>query len=38
MNVNGTKKKNQVETPNIFEQQEIIKKVEVIKERMKAAT
>ena len=38
MNIKGTKKKNQVVTPNIFEQQEIIKKVEAIKESMKAAT
>ena len=32
MNIKGTKKKNQVVTANIFEQQELLKKAEVIKE------
>ena len=36
MNVKGTKKKNQV--VNIFEQQEIIAKAEVIKSQLKAST
>ena len=31
MNIKGTKKKNQVVTANIFEQQELLKKAEVIK-------
>ena len=38
MNVNGTKKKNQVETANIFEQQELLKKAEMIKENLTAST
>ena len=38
MNVKGTKKKNQVLTVNIFEQQEIIAKAEVIKENLQAST
>lgn len=38
MNVKGTKKKNQVVTVNIFEQQEIIAKAEVIKRDLKAST
>ena len=38
MNVKGTKKKNQVVTVNIFEQQEIIAKAEVIKSNLKAST
>ena len=32
MNVKGTKKKNQAVTANIFEQQELLKKAEVIRE------
>jgi transposase len=36
MNLNGTKKKNQVITANIFEQQEMIAKVEAIKSNLKA--
>ena len=31
MNVNGKRKKNQVVTANIFEQQELLKKAEVIR-------
>ena len=31
MNLKGTKKKNQVITANIFEQQELLKKAEVIR-------
>ncbi len=38
MNVKGTKKKNQVVTANIFEQQEIIAKAEAIKNDFKAST
>ena len=38
MNVKGTKKKNQVVTVNIFEQQEIIAKAESIKSNLKAST
>ena len=38
MNIKGTKKKNQVETVNIFEQQELLKKVEVIREKLTAST
>ena len=38
MNVKSTKKKNQVITANIFEQQEIIAKIEVIKSNLKAST
>lgn len=38
MNVKSTKKKNQVITANIFEQQEIIAKVEAIKSNLKAST
>ena len=37
MNVKGTKKKNQVVTANIFEQQELWKKAEVIKENLIAS-
>lgn len=38
MNVKGTKKKNQVVKVNIFEQQEIIEKAEVIKDNLHAST
>ena len=38
MNVKGTKKKNQVVTANIFEQQELLKKAEVIKKNFTAST
>lgn len=38
MNVKGTKRKNQVVTANIFEQQEIIAKAEAIKAELKAST
>lgn len=38
MNVNGTKKKNQVVKVNIFEQQEIITKAEAIMSNLKAST
>ena len=38
MNVKSTKKKNQVVTANIFEQQEIIAKAEVIMSNLKAST
>ena len=38
MNVKGTKKKNQVATTNIFEQQELLKKAEVIRENLIAST
>lgn len=38
MNVKGTKKKNQVVTANIFEQQELLKKAEVIRENLTAST
>lgn len=35
MNIKGSKKKNQVLTVNIFEQQEIIAKAEAIKAELK---
>ena len=38
MNVKGKKKKNQVVTENIFEQQELLKKAEVIRENLTAST
>lgn len=38
MNVNGKKKKNQVATGNIFEQQELLKKAEVIRQNLTAST
>lgn len=38
MNLKGTKKKNQVVSTNIFEQQEIIAKVEAVKSNLKAST
>src|SRR5574344_1355695 len=38
MNTTGTKRKNQAITANIFEQQEIIAKVEGIKKNLKAFT
>ncbi|MCI8923564.1 MAG: IS110 family transposase [Lachnospiraceae bacterium] len=38
MNVKGTKKKNQAVTADIFEQQELLKKAEVIKENLTAST
>jgi transposase len=38
MNIKGKKKKNQVITANIFEQQEILAKVEAIKSNLKAST
>lgn len=38
MNVKGTKKKNQVVTVNIFEQQELLKKAEVIRKNLTALT
>lgn len=38
MNTKGTKKKNQVITPNIFEQQEMIAKAEAIRNHLKAST
>lgn len=38
MNVNGTKKKNQVITANIFEQHEILAKAETIRSNLKAST
>ena len=38
MNVKGTKKKNQVVTANVFEQQEIIARIEEIKSSLKAST
>ena len=38
MNINGTKKKNQVITTNVFEQQEIVAKLEAIKSNLKAST
>ena len=38
MNVKGTKKKNQVVTANIFEQQELLKKAEVIRKGLIAST
>ena len=38
MNVKGTKKKNQVVTANIFEQQELLKKAEVVRKNLTAST
>ena len=38
MNLKGTKKKNQVITANIFEQQEMCKRVEAIRDNLKAST
>lgn len=38
MNVKGTKKKNQVVKANIMEQQELLKKAEVIKSNLTAST
>ena len=38
MNVKGKTKKNQVATANIFEQQELLKKAEVIRENLTAST
>ena len=38
MNVKGTKKKNQAVTANIFEQQELLKKAEVIRKGLIAST
>ena len=38
MNIKGKKKKNQVITANIFEQQEVLAKVEAIKNNLKAST
>ena len=38
MNVNGTQKKNQVVKVNIFEQQELLKKAEVIRKNLTAST
>lgn len=38
MNIKGTKKKNQVVTANLFEQEELLKKVEVIRENLTAST
>ena len=38
MNVNGKRKKNQVVTANIFEQQELLKKAEVIRANLTAST
>lgn len=38
MNLKSTKKKNQVITANIFEQQELLKKAEVIKSNLTAST
>ena len=38
MNVNGKRKKNQVVTANIFEQQELLKKAEAIRESLTAST
>ena len=38
MNLKATKKKNQVVTANIFEQQELLKKAEVIKKNLTAST
>ena len=38
MNVKGTKKKNQVVTANIFEQQDLLKKAEVIKQNLTILT
>ena len=38
MNLKGTKKKNQVSHVNIFEQQELLKKIEVVRENLTAST
>ena len=38
MNLKSTKKKNQLITANIFEQQELLKKAKVIRENLKAST
>lgn len=38
MNIKGTKKKNQVKTVNIFEQQEMLAKAEAIRSSLKAST
>ena len=38
MNLKGTKKKNQVSNVNIFEQQEFLKKIEVVRENLTAST
>ena len=38
MNLKGAKKKNQVATTNIFEEQEVLKKAEVIRKNLAAAT
>ena len=38
MNINGKRKKNQVVTANIFEQQELLKKAEVIRANLAAST
>lgn len=38
MNLKGKKKKNQEVTPNIFQQQELLKKAEVIRESLTAST
>ena len=38
MNLKGTKKKNQVSNANIFEQQELLKKIEVVRENLTAST
>ena len=38
MNLNGTKKKNQVSNVNIFEQQELLKKIELVRENLTAST
>ena len=38
MNVKGTKKKTQVVIANIFEQQELLKEAEVIRESLTAST
>lgn len=38
MNLKGTRKKNQVSNVNIFEQQELLKKIEVVKENLTAST
>ena len=38
MNVKSTKKKNQVVKVNVFEQQELLKKAEVIKANLSAST
>ncbi len=38
MNTKGKSKKNQAKTVNIFEQQELLKKAEVIKSQLKAST